>query len=67
MYNAFFRTFWVLFIGLIGLLGLALAMTAGMALAGGSMPSFVVATMMTGACAVLCGAAHTSLRQISGS
>ncbi len=63
---AFFRLFWLLFIGVIGLLGLGLAMVAGMLLALGDLPSGMAAAMLGAACALLCGTADTVRRSLPG-
>lgn len=57
-----FEMFWLVFIGLVGLLGLTLAMTAGIAFAQHALASGIVATLLTATCAVLCGEAQSCLR-----
>jgi len=61
--SSFFQMFWLVFIGLMGLLGISLAMTAGFSLATRDVPSALVATALTGACALLCGIAHMTYRE----
>ncbi len=60
-----FQMFWIVFIGLIGMLGLTLAMTAGVAFAQHSYATALVATLLTGVCALMCGEAQASLRAVS--
>lgn len=61
--HAFFQFFWLLFIGLMGLLGLAAALAAGLTFARGEVASGIVATLMALACGLLCGIAHMSYRE----
>jgi pheromone shutdown protein TraB len=63
--HTFFQFFWLLFIGLMGLLGLAAALAAGLTFARGDMASGIVATLMALACGLLCGIAHMSYREVS--
>ncbi|MER3420668.1 MAG: hypothetical protein C4290_09175 [Chloroflexota bacterium] len=61
--HTFFQFFWLLFIGLMSLLGLAAALAAGLTFARGDVPSGIVATAMAMACGLLCGIAHMSYRE----
>jgi hypothetical protein len=54
MSQGFFQSFWIAFTGLIGLLGIAIAMDAGMAMAAGDIVASVVALLLCAACGALC-------------
>ncbi len=60
----FFRLFWLVFIALIGMLGLGLAALAGALLAQRNLPSAVAACVLTAACALLCGLAEDARRSL---
>jgi hypothetical protein len=61
--SVFWQTFWLVFISLIGMLGLALAMVAGAELAVGDYPSVAAAVFMAGACGALCIMADETRRE----
>lgn len=60
--SAFCRLFWLLFTGVIGLLGLGLATLAGMLLALGDLPAGAVTAVRGAARARLGGAAESARR-----
>lgn len=63
--EGFFRAFWLTFMGLIGLLGIAIAMDAGMAIAAGDYVATVVALLLCAGCGALCVIAEET-RQTGG-
>lgn len=63
---AFCRLFWLLFIGVIGVLGVGLAVLVGMLFALGDLPSGVVAATLGTAYALRCGAAESARRRLPG-
>jgi flavin-dependent dehydrogenase len=64
---AFFRLFWVVFIALIGMLGVGIAALAGALLARRDLASAVAACVLTVACALLCGLAEDARRSLPSS
>lgn len=65
MWTGFFRSFWMIFVGLMGLHGLSLAIVAGGSLAGGEWVIGALAAVLALVCAVLCGAADDCRRALA--
>jgi hypothetical protein len=61
--RAFWQTFWVAFISLLGALGIALAMVAGATLALRDFPAAITAVALAGACGALCVLADEARRE----
>jgi len=61
--SAFWQTFWIAFISLIGALGIALAMVAGAELATHDYASVVAAVFMAAGCGALCIMADEARRE----
>ncbi len=59
-----FVCFWLMLIGLMGMLGIATAMLAGAALRSGSIASGITLTVLTLACGLVCGIAQDSWRSL---
>ena len=60
----FFRFFWLTFIAIMALLGVAIAMLAGSLLARGDLAGTATAVALTAACALLCGIAEDTRRAL---
>ena len=60
----FFVSFWVMLIGLMGMLGLAAAALAGTLLRSGDIAAGITATVITLACGLLCGIAQDAWRSL---
>jgi hypothetical protein len=60
----FLTLFWWTYVVLMGLLGLTTALVAGQALARGALADGIVAALLTGVCAALCGLADETRRAL---